>query len=152
MACTVSSMASSQWMRCGSCPVILLEKPFETFFQHGLPSPARSSNSDRRQRERYKLLETSRRRPNHSKQQTGVLRGWFNNNITLPYPSSSIKDELARQTSLTRKQIDAWFVNGNKGYGFSILYHCNGFIVQQESDNASDKGYQKSTALFPTFV
>ncbi|KAL9108592.1 MAG: hypothetical protein Q9227_006678 [Pyrenula ochraceoflavens] len=46
--------------------------------------------------------------------QQGVLRTWLKNHLHDPYPSPLMKSELARQTSLTVRQVEIWFANARK--------------------------------------
>jgi hypothetical protein len=41
---------------------------------------------------------------------TAVLVAWFDTHIIDPYPSTSTKSKLAKQTGLTYVQVSAWFV------------------------------------------
>ena len=42
---------------------------------------------------------------------TAVLNNWFEKNKSSPYPSEEEKEQLARDTTLTLKQIRYWFAN-----------------------------------------
>lgn len=48
---------------------------------------------------------------NLSRASTKVLNQWFNHNVANPYPSEEEKQMLMSRTSLTRRQIDNWFIN-----------------------------------------
>lgn len=40
-----------------------------------------------------------------------ILRRWFIDHISKPYPTPGEKEELAQRTGLSRKQVNIWFVN-----------------------------------------
>jgi hypothetical protein len=49
------------------------------------------------------------------------LMSWLKNNAECPYPSESVKEKLAKDANITRKQLDNWFVNARKRYLKKIL-------------------------------
>jgi hypothetical protein len=46
--------------------------------------------------------------------QSGILQTWFDSRITSPYPTNQEKLDLGKQTGLSVKQIENWFVNTRK--------------------------------------
>ena len=48
---------------------------------------------------------------NYSREAKDILKNWINENESNPYASESQKIELAKQTSLTVKQITTWLIN-----------------------------------------
>ncbi|KAH9261015.1 hypothetical protein BASA81_000719 [Batrachochytrium salamandrivorans] len=50
------------------------------------------------------------------KYSTDVLKLWYFANMTNPYPNAFVKDVLAGETGMTRKQIQCWFSNVRKRY------------------------------------
>ncbi|KAJ5815140.1 hypothetical protein N7474_006917 [Penicillium riverlandense] len=43
-----------------------------------------------------------------------VLREWFSQNQTYPYPSEAEKDRLSRETGFSTKRISTWFANARR--------------------------------------
>ena len=69
-----------------------------------------------------------RKRRNFSKQATEVLNEYFYSHLSNPYPSEEVKEELARQCSITVSQVSNWF--GNK----RIRYKKNIAKAQEEAN------------------
>lgn len=42
------------------------------------------------------------------------LRQWWNNNLTWPYPTDDVKEDLMKKTNLEESQINNWFINQRK--------------------------------------
>jgi hypothetical protein len=46
---------------------------------------------------------------------------WLLDNIHDPYPSTSVRDSIARKTGSARKDIDSWFIDARKRMGWNAL-------------------------------
>jgi hypothetical protein len=49
---------------------------------------------------------------NFPKRITDILISWYAENITYPFPTEWVKQELNAQTGLSVKKINTWFING----------------------------------------
>eukprot|EP01095_Lingulamoeba_sp_RSL-Kostka_P005160 TRINITY_DN16502_c0_g1_i1.p1 TRINITY_DN16502_c0_g1~~TRINITY_DN16502_c0_g1_i1.p1 ORF type:complete len:142 (-),score=21.89 TRINITY_DN16502_c0_g1_i1:13-438(-) len=45
-----------------------------------------------------------------------ILKNWLYSHADNPYPTKEEKNEFARITGLSYRQVDTWFVNGRKRY------------------------------------
>ncbi|KZF21700.1 Homeodomain-like protein, partial [Xylona heveae TC161] len=54
------------------------------------------------------------RRGNLPKQVTDLLRSWFHEHLSHPYPSEEEKQELMQRTGLTMSQVSNWFINARR--------------------------------------
>ncbi|EFC36711.1 predicted protein [Naegleria gruberi] len=55
-----------------------------------------------------------RKRSNFSKKDKELLIEWLQNHSDYPYPSDEEKDELLERVSMTKDQLETWFVNNRK--------------------------------------
>ena len=55
---------------------------------------------------RSRFLDARRKRRNHSKKSSEVLNEYFYSNLTNPYPSEEVKEELARKSGITLAQVN----------------------------------------------
>ncbi|KAI9837735.1 MAG: hypothetical protein M1819_006669 [Sarea resinae] len=62
----------------------------------------------------YAEHRSKRRRGNLPKQVTDLLRTWFHEHLSHPYPSEEEKQMLMRRTGLTISQISNWFINARR--------------------------------------
>ncbi|KAK1041947.1 homeodomain super [Friedmanniomyces endolithicus] len=53
----------------------------------------------------------ARQRGNLPKQSTEIMKTWFDQNITNPYPSEEQKVLLLRATGISMTQVSNWFIN-----------------------------------------
>lgn len=74
--------------------------------------PSHSDSPSRSERERS--MKASKRTSSRSNTGTRPLRMWFNSNFANPYPGESDKERLARDSGLSRTQIDNWFSNARR--------------------------------------
>ncbi len=77
---------------------------------------------------RSRFLDARRKRRNFSKKSSEVLNEYFYSNLSNPYPSEEIKEELAKQCGITVSQVSNWF--GNK----RIRYKKNIVKAQEEAN------------------
>jgi len=82
---------------------------------------------------RSRFLDARRKRRNHSKKSSEVLNEYFYSNLTNPYPSEEVKEELARKSGITLAQVNNWF--GNK----RIRYKKNSIKAQEEANMCAAK-------------
>ena len=55
-----------------------------------------------------------RKRSNFSKKDKELLIEWLQNHSDYPYPTDEEKDELLETVSMTKDQLETWFVNNRK--------------------------------------
>ncbi|KAH7410157.1 hypothetical protein DE146DRAFT_604174 [Phaeosphaeria sp. MPI-PUGE-AT-0046c] len=55
-----------------------------------------------------------KRRGNLPKDATNLLKGWFANHRSQPYPTEDQKIELCQRTNLTMNQVSNWFINARR--------------------------------------
>lgn len=77
---------------------------------------------------RSRFLDARRKRRNFSKKSSEVLNEFFYSNLSNPYPSEEVKEELAKQCGITVSQVCNWF--GNK----RIRYKKNIGKAQEEAN------------------
>jgi len=77
---------------------------------------------------RSRFLDARRKRRNFTKTATEVLNEYFYANLSNPYPTEEVKDELARKCNITVSQVNNWF--GNK----RIRYKKNIGKCQEEAN------------------
>merc|ERR1711913_141188 len=77
---------------------------------------------------RSRFLDARRKRRNHSKHSSEILNEYFYSNLSNPYPTEEVKEELARKCKITMNQINNWF--GNK----RIRYKKNIGKAQEEAN------------------
>ncbi|KAK3676982.1 homeodomain super [Recurvomyces mirabilis] len=53
----------------------------------------------------------ARKRSNLPKQSTEIMKTWFDQNITNPYPSEEQKALFSRATGISMTQVSNWFIN-----------------------------------------
>lgn len=70
------------------------------------------------------------------------LQRWFLNNIHHPYIKKKEKDELCKETGLTRKQINGWLTNNRKRKYQKVV----------EAAKARNKDFSKWSLLILDFV
>jgi len=75
-----------------------------------------------------RFLDARRKRRNFNKKSSDVLYEYFYANLTNPYPSDEVKEELGRQAGITVSQVNNWF--GNK----RIRYKRNTLKAQEEAN------------------
>jgi hypothetical protein len=51
-------------------------------------------------------------RANHGKEKTDVLKAWFKAHAEHPFPTEAEKRELEEASSMNRRQLNNWFING----------------------------------------
>jgi len=54
------------------------------------------------------------RRQNHRSDQTRLLKEWFRQHESEPYPTPNEKERLAQETGMQIKQVEHWFTNSRK--------------------------------------
>ncbi|XP_043201000.1 homeobox protein extradenticle-like isoform X3 [Amphibalanus amphitrite] len=77
---------------------------------------------------RSRFLDARRKRRNFTKTATEVLNEYFYANLSNPYPTEEVKEELARKCNITVSQVCNWF--GNK----RIRYKKNIGKAQEEAN------------------
>jgi len=77
---------------------------------------------------RSRFLDARRKRRNFTKTATEVLNEYFYANLSNPYPTEEVKEELARKCNITVSQVSNWF--GNK----RIRYKKNIGKAQEEAN------------------
>nr|UEK51468.1 EXD-like protein 2 [Parasacculina yatsui]UEK51579.1 EXD-like protein [Parasacculina yatsui] len=77
---------------------------------------------------RSRFLDARRKRRNFTKTATEVLNEYFYANLSNPYPTEEVKEELARKCNITMSQVSNWF--GNK----RIRYKKNIGKAQEEAN------------------
>ena len=55
-------------------------------------------------------------RPNHPPEQKKMLKDWFEQHRSEPYPTQEEKIQLSQETGLTLIQINDWFINARRRY------------------------------------
>lgn len=75
-----------------------------------------------------RFLDSRRNRRNHTKKSSEILNEYFYANLSNPYPSEEMKEELARKCGITLSQVNNWF--GNK----RIRYKKNIGKAQEEAN------------------
>ena len=58
----------------------------------------------------------ARSRARHSRTSTRILKEWFSEHHSYPYPTEDEKEALREQTGLSIRQISYWFVNARRRY------------------------------------
>lgn len=58
----------------------------------------------------------ARNRARHSRTSTRILKEWFSEHHSYPYPTEDEKEALREQTGLSIRQISYWFVNARRRY------------------------------------
>ncbi|KAK4544666.1 hypothetical protein LTR36_003915 [Oleoguttula mirabilis] len=53
----------------------------------------------------------ARKRSNLPKQSTEIMKTWFDQNITNPYPSEEQKALFSNATGISMTQVSNWFIN-----------------------------------------
>ncbi|CEL96673.1 unnamed protein product [Vitrella brassicaformis CCMP3155] len=84
--------------------------PVSPFLSEGCASPLHPWKTNKRA-DTYVDEGNSRRLPRAA---TAVLRQWFDEHEEHPYPTDDEKQSLMKQTGLTKKQLQDWFVNIRK--------------------------------------
>merc|ERR1719382_1705650 len=69
---------------------------------------------------RSRFLDARRNRRNHNKKSSEVLNEYFYANLSNPYPTDEVKEELARKCGITVSQICNWFSNKRIRYKKNI--------------------------------
>eukprot|EP00090_Calanus_glacialis_P011880 TRINITY_DN2027_c0_g1_i1.p1 TRINITY_DN2027_c0_g1~~TRINITY_DN2027_c0_g1_i1.p1 ORF type:complete len:339 (-),score=64.79 TRINITY_DN2027_c0_g1_i1:295-1311(-) len=69
---------------------------------------------------RSRFLDARRNRRNHNKKSSEVLNEYFYANLSNPYPTDEVKEELARKCNITVSQICNWFSNKRIRYKKNI--------------------------------
>ena len=82
---------------------------------------------------RSRFLDNRRKRRNFTKKATEILNEYFYSNLSNPYPSEEVKEELARKANITVSQVSNWF--GNK----RIRYKKNITKAQEEANQYATK-------------
>lgn len=77
---------------------------------------------------RSRFLDARRKRRNFTKTATEVLNEYFYANLSNPYPTEEVKEELAKKCGITLSQVSNWF--GNK----RIRYKKNIGKAQEEAN------------------
>ncbi|XP_043192900.1 homeobox protein extradenticle-like isoform X1 [Amphibalanus amphitrite] len=77
---------------------------------------------------RSRFLDARRKRRNFTKTATELLNEYFYANLSNPYPTEEVKEELARKCNITVSQVSNWF--GNK----RIRYKKNIGKAQEEAN------------------
>merc|ERR550534_2909177 len=77
---------------------------------------------------RSRFLDARRNRRNHNKKSSEVLNEYFYANLSNPYPTDEVKEELARKCNISVSQVSNWF--GNK----RIRYKKNIVKAQEEAN------------------
>lgn len=89
---------------------------------------------------RSRFLDARRKRRNFSKKSSEILNEYFYSNLSNPYPSEEIKEELGRKCSITVSQVSNWF--GNK----RIRYKKNIVKAQEEANMYAAKAAQAAVS------
>ncbi|KAJ3041789.1 hypothetical protein HDV00_008679 [Rhizophlyctis rosea] len=53
-------------------------------------------------------------RPNHDKRKKAILEDWLLEHINNAYPTEAEKERLMRETDMTKKQLENWFINARR--------------------------------------
>merc|ERR1719474_2255768 len=69
---------------------------------------------------RSRFLDARRNRRNHNKKSSEVLNEYFYANLSNPYPTDEVKEELARKCGITVSQVCNWFSNKRIRYKKNI--------------------------------
>jgi len=69
---------------------------------------------------RSRFLDARRNRRNHTKKSSEILNEYFYANLSNPYPTDEVKEELARQCGISNSQICNWFSNKRIRYKKNI--------------------------------
>jgi len=77
---------------------------------------------------RSRFLDSRRKRRNFNKNSSEILNEYFYANLSNPYPTEEVKEELARKCGITVSQVCNWF--GNK----RIRYKRNITKAQEEAN------------------
>ena len=64
--------------------------------------------------EESKLSVKHGKKYNFPKEATGVLKKWLIEHVEHPYLKNNDKNQLSKDTGLTRKQVQNWFTNVRK--------------------------------------
>jgi hypothetical protein len=79
------------------------------------------------------------------KSATDILKQWFLNNVSNPYPSQEAKETLSNMTGLTKKQIQNWFTNSRKRF----LEPLKKGLEEKKADEGKETGsHQKKIPPF----
>jgi len=70
---------------------------------------------------RSRFLDARRNRRNHTKVSSEILNEYFYANLSNPYPTDEVKEELARQCGISMSQICNWFSNKRIRYKKNIV-------------------------------
>ena len=54
------------------------------------------------------------RMPNFPKRSVNILKVWLQKHIDNPYPTHKEKDQLSKESNLSKRQIQNWFTNARK--------------------------------------
>ncbi|KAI3387325.1 hypothetical protein SNEBB_003848 [Seison nebaliae] len=55
-----------------------------------------------------------------------ILRKWYDENQSYPYPNEDVTNSLAKETDLKPKQVKKWFANRRVRTSYSKSQYCNG--------------------------
>lgn len=69
---------------------------------------------------RSRFLDARRNRRNHNKKSSEMLNEYFYANLSNPYPTDEVKEELARKCGITMSQVCNWFSNKRIRYKKNI--------------------------------
>jgi len=94
---------------------------------------------------RSRFLDSRRKRRNFNKNSSEILNEYFYANLSNPYPTEEVKEELAKKCNITVSQVCNWF--GNK----RIRYKRNIGKAQEEANMYAAKAAAEAarTALSP---
>jgi len=101
---------------------------------------------------RSRFLDARRNRRNHTKVSSEILNEYFYANLSNPYPTDEVKEELARQCGISMSQICNWFSNKRIRYKKNIVKaqeEANVYAARAACKAAAANQHQPGSAPSP---